>query len=241
MPKSAADAIARTAKWCRIFRGNRRAARAHCCRHRHDAVLPNPAEYRAWCFAGSHRAMSGHGVATALLAKVESAPRERSVPPRFTQQNAWRRKAANCEDGNGWALRRLKLSRSTHLRLSTSKPKLGPLIERMRTKGRIPPMLGLSRSMKQMRPPYCKCILTRWAASAASCIGRFGDEGWPLSPRYSCVLLVGDRVKGCILAHRVAADVAAVDANILDPSVRGGWANVWLKLEATRGADSVRD
>ena len=27
-----------------------------------------------------------------------------------------------------------------------------------------------------------------------------------------------------------------VDANILDPSVRGGWANLWLKLEATRGA-----
>ena len=34
----------------------------------------------------------------------------------------------------------------------------------------------------------------------------------------------------------IDADTIAVDANIVDPSVRGTWANVWLKLEATRGA-----
>src|SRR4029078_9488659 len=55
-------------------------------------------------------------------------------------------------------------------------------------------------------------------------------------PRYSRVLLVDGRVKGCILAHRAAAEVAAVDADIVAPTLRGGWANVWLKLEATRGA-----
>jgi hypothetical protein len=27
-----------------------------------------------------------------------------------------------------------------------------------------------------------------------------------------------------------------VDANIVAPEIRGSWANVWLKLEATRGA-----
>jgi hypothetical protein len=48
--------------------------------------------------------------------------------------------------------------------------------------------------------------------------------------------LVGNKAKGCILAHRADKETAVVDADIVDPGLRGGWANVWLKLEATRGA-----
>jgi hypothetical protein len=55
-------------------------------------------------------------------------------------------------------------------------------------------------------------------------------------PRYSRVLLVGDQTMGCILAHRRDQHTAVVDADIVHPRLRGGWANVWLKLEATRGA-----
>jgi hypothetical protein len=55
-------------------------------------------------------------------------------------------------------------------------------------------------------------------------------------PRYSRVLLIDGRVKGCVLAHRVDKTTARVDANIVDPSLRGGWANIWLKLEASEHA-----
>jgi hypothetical protein len=33
--------------------------------------------------------------------------------------------------------------------------------------------------------------------------------------------------------------VASVDANIVVPEFRNGWANLWLKLEATQGASSL--
>jgi hypothetical protein len=57
--------------------------------------------------------------------------------------------------------------------------------------------------------------------------------------RYSRVLIVGNRVVGCILGHRKARHVAAVDAIIVKPEFRGVWANLWLKLEAAGGAQSV--
>jgi hypothetical protein len=63
-----------------------------------------------------------------------------------------------------------------------------------------------------------------------------GSDAGAFHPRYSRVLMVGEAVMGCILAHRRDKDTAVVDADIVDPSLRGGWANVWLKLEATRGA-----
>jgi hypothetical protein len=50
------------------------------------------------------------------------------------------------------------------------------------------------------------------------------------------VLLVDGKVVGCILAHRKDADTAIVDADVVKSCLRGGWANIWLKLEATRGA-----
>jgi hypothetical protein len=34
-------------------------------------------------------------------------------------------------------------------------------------------------------------------------------------------------------------NVAIVDAAIVAPELRGGWANVWLKLEATRAARAL--
>ena len=62
-----------------------------------------------------------------------------------------------------------------------------------------------------------------------------GDVHGAFAARYSRVLLVDGRVVGCILGHRVARDIVHVDANIIAPEIRGSWANVWLKLEATRG------
>ena len=49
-------------------------------------------------------------------------------------------------------------------------------------------------------------------------------------------MLVDERVVGFILGHRVSREIVHVDANVIAPDVRGSWANVWLKLEATQGA-----
>jgi GNAT superfamily N-acetyltransferase len=115
--------------------------------------------------------------------------------------------------------------------------KLGPLVDRMRARGRIPSNAHISPLYKVNAASVLQQHLDQMGGERGELYRKIQGKGvGAFHPRYSCVLLVDGRVKGCILAHRVAADVAAVDANILDPSVRGGWANVWLKLEATRGA-----
>ncbi len=50
------------------------------------------------------------------------------------------------------------------------------------------------------------------------------------------MLVVEGQTVGFILAHRADRETAYVDANVLHPTMRNRWANVWLKLEATRGA-----
>ncbi len=114
---------------------------------------------------------------------------------------------------------------------------LTPLFERMRAKGRIPAEASIVPLYEANAAAVLQLHLDQMGGDRGELYRKIRGQGaGAFHPRYSRVLIVDGRVKGCILAHRVAADIAAVDANILDPEVRGGWANVWLKLEATRGA-----
>ena len=51
-------------------------------------------------------------------------------------------------------------------------------------------------------------------------------------PKYSRVMLLDGRVVGFSLGRVGADGVCDVDAHVLHPSVRMGWANLWLKMEA---------
>ena len=51
-------------------------------------------------------------------------------------------------------------------------------------------------------------------------------------PKYSRVMLLDGRVVGASLGRIGADGVCEVDAHVLHPSVRMGWANLWLKIEA---------
>jgi hypothetical protein len=114
---------------------------------------------------------------------------------------------------------------------------LSPLIDRMRARGRIPADARIVPLYEANAGAVLQLHLDQLGGDRGELYRKIRGQGaGAFHPRYSRVLLVDERVKGCILAHRVGPDVAAVDANILDPSIRGGWANVWLKLEATRGA-----
>ena len=51
-------------------------------------------------------------------------------------------------------------------------------------------------------------------------------------PKYSRIILLDGRVVGASLGRILADGVCEVDAHVLHPSVRMGWANLWLKMEA---------
>jgi N-acetylglutamate synthase-like GNAT family acetyltransferase len=51
-------------------------------------------------------------------------------------------------------------------------------------------------------------------------------------PTYSRVLLLDGRVMGFTLGRILPGGVCEIDANVVHPSLRLGWANLWLKYEA---------
>jgi hypothetical protein len=59
-----------------------------------------------------------------------------------------------------------------------------------------------------------------------------GEGPEPFDPQYSRVLLLDGRVVGFTLGRIHPDGVCHIDANVLHPSVRLGWANLLLKFEA---------
>ena len=177
------------------------------------------------------------GIATALLTHLEKAARQA-----FDAQALYA--AARVEDGSeamqGWrwlGFEAIEKVEDHELPTARFESELGPLVDRMRAKGRIPADARIIPLYEANAAAVLQLHLDQMGGDRRELYRKIRGQGvGAFHPRYSRVLLVDGRVKGCILAHRAAADVAAVDANILDPSIRGGWANVWLKLEATRGA-----
>lgn len=51
-------------------------------------------------------------------------------------------------------------------------------------------------------------------------------------PQYSRVLLLNEQVVGFTLGRIHPGGVCEIDSNVIHPSVRLGWANLWLKFEA---------
>jgi len=116
-------------------------------------------------------------------------------------------------------------------------PRLGILVERMRARGRIPARAEVIPLYRANAPAVLQLHLAHMGGDRAELYRKLRGKGvGAFHPRYSRVLLVNDAVKGCVLAHRESKHAARVDAVIVDPALRGGWANAWMKLEASRRA-----
>jgi hypothetical protein len=123
------------------------------------------------------------------------------------------------------------------LPLSQFEPMLVPLVERLRERGRIPASAHIIPLYQAHLPGVLQLHLDNMGGDRGELYRKLRGQGaGAFHPRYSRVLMVDSQIRGCILAHRKDKETAVVDANIIDPSVRGTWANIWLKLEATRGA-----
>ena len=123
------------------------------------------------------------------------------------------------------------------LPLDQFEPRLAPLVERMQNQNRIPTAARIIPLYESNKGAVLNLHLDNLGGDRADLYRKLCGRGsGAFHPRYSRVLLVDDRVVGCILAHRKDGNTAIVDADIVSSTLRGGWANVWLKLEATRGA-----
>lgn len=119
-------------------------------------------------------------------------------------------------------------------------PRLAPLVEWMRRSGEIPEDARIIPLYAANHADVLQLHLDHLGGDRESLDRRLRGEGrGAFHPRYSRVIVLGEQVAGCILCRRKSQTVAVVDANIVVPELRGGWANVWLKLEATQLALSL--
>jgi GNAT superfamily N-acetyltransferase len=123
------------------------------------------------------------------------------------------------------------------LPLAQFEPRLAPLVERLRERGRLPAAAQIIPLYQANLAAVLRLHLDNLGGDRGELYRKLRGQGaGAFHPRYSRVLVVDGVVKGCILAHRRDRETAVVDADVVEPGLRGGWANVWLKLEATRGA-----
>jgi GNAT superfamily N-acetyltransferase len=178
----------------------------------------------------------GHGIGTALVRDLETAARRAGAAALY----AARRALEGSDEMRGWVSLGFVPCETVQehtLPLDQFEPQLAPLLDRMRERGRIPPTARITPLYQANLPAVLQLHLDHLGGNRGELYRKLrGDGAGAFHPRYSRVLVVGDKTLGCILAHRYDQETAAVDADIVDPSLRGGWANVWLKLEATRGA-----
>lgn len=181
----------------------------------------------------------GYGVARGMLTHLEDAARVRCVQAFYGAKRA----DAGSDKLAGW--RRLGFTPCEKveehlLPLAEFEPRLAPLLVRFQRQGRIPQSANIVPLYRSNLSEVLQLHLDCMGGDRGVLFRKLRSEGaGAFHPRYSRVLTIDGRTLGCILAHRADQETAVVDANILDPRLRGGWANVWLKLEATRGAMSL--
>jgi N-acetylglutamate synthase-like GNAT family acetyltransferase len=115
--------------------------------------------------------------------------------------------------------------------------RLVPLVERMRANGRIPANAQVLHLYQADMASVLRLHLDHMGGDQRVLTRKLRGLGpGAFLPRQSKVLLIDGKVKGCLLASRVTKETIVVDANIVEPNLRGGWANAWLKLESFLGA-----
>jgi GNAT superfamily N-acetyltransferase len=122
------------------------------------------------------------------------------------------------------------------MELARFEPELQPLIDRVRQRGRIPERARMIPLYQADPQAVLQLHLDYLGGDTLNLSRRLRGEGRDgFLPQYSRVLVVDDVVRGCLLGHRGNADTMVIDANIVDATLRSGWAAVWLRLEAARG------
>jgi GNAT superfamily N-acetyltransferase len=176
------------------------------------------------------------GLGRSLLAALEAEARRHGSEALYAVQKV----ELDGEEMRGWSWLGFLPCEQVHhhvLELDKFEPRLAPLYDRLKRRGRIPESARIVSLYEADANEVTQLHVAQLGGDPTTLLRRIRGEGPDaFAPRHSRVLLVDGRVMGIILGHRTSRDVVHVDADVVDPVLRGGWANVWLKLEATREA-----
>ena len=177
----------------------------------------------------------GRGIARQLVARLALAASAAGARALY----AAKRVELHSDEMRAWealGFSRCETVERHRLPVARIEEQLAPLLTRIRAGGRVPASAQMIPLYRSNLPAVLQLHLDHLGGDRTDLDRRLRGRGaLAFLPLHSRVLLVDDKVRGCILGHRADADTIVVDANIIHPSIRGGWANAWLKLEAARG------
>jgi GNAT superfamily N-acetyltransferase len=169
-----------------------------------------------------------------------------------TTMYTWNVFDAGCADALVWnamGFRERVVLSEQEVSLRNMAARLGSLHERAVERGRIPADARLI-SLADITPAQFEQLVdlhVRHLGGTAASVRAFLRSRMPpdSDARFSLVLLRGERAIGFELTRLVNEKVCLCDTEVIEPSHRGRWANVWLKLEPCRrllavGAEVVR-
>jgi len=149
--------------------------------------------------------------------------------PHGASADAWR--ALGFDQPLDCPLNRIDATRTVEL--------LQPLFDRLQRRGGIPAEARIV-FLREADPDQIVDLVTTYLAGVGireKLKDRLlGSHPAPVDPVLSRVLLHGDQVVGVMLARPLNSHTVVVEVNVVHPRVRGRWANVWLKLDATSRA-----
>jgi N-acetylglutamate synthase-like GNAT family acetyltransferase len=180
-----------------------------------------------------------HGVGAALCDGLITLSRQQGMQAIY----AARRVEVDSPESHGWRFLGFTPCETVEehvLPLDEFVPRLEPLVDSLRRRGRIPADAQIIPLHAADKAQVLQLHLDHMGGERGPLYQKICGHGpGAFHQRHSRVLMLGDRVAGCILTHLQPERIAVVDANIVAPDLRGNWANVWLKLEATRGALAI--
>lgn len=179
------------------------------------------------------------GIGGAMLRSLHQAAEGANAEAMY----AMRKVEAATDEEQGWrwlGFQPLETVVYHELPLEAIELRLAPLQDWLNAKQAIPENAKIIALCDADREAVADLHVATLGGDRNSLLKRMRGEGLgAYHPLYSRVLVVDGKTKGCILAHRESEELAVVDANVLATDLRGGWANLWLKLEATRGAANL--
>ena len=182
------------------------------------------------------------GIARAMIGHVVAQAAAHGVP----HLHAWDWVEPDSEPARAWAAlgfspARRKLEYEADIERASST--LIPLYRQVRESGYIPPTAAIV-ALGEADPDAVARLHVDYLGGTRRLLMPLLTGAAPdrYHPKYSRVMLLDGRVVGASLGRVHADGVCEVDAHVLHPSVRMGWANLWLKMEAAERllADGIR-
>lgn len=188
-----------------------------------------------WRRRGVGRALAAMAARLSAARGAEALYAWNKVSPASDEAQAWR--SIGFDQAIESSLTRIDATRTIDM--------LEPLVRRLRERGQIPADAMLV-PLADANPDEVVELVTSFLAGAGTEVEMknrlTGNHPRPPETRLSRALLYRGRVAGVMIGTPVNKHVGLIEVNVVHPALRGGWANAWLKLEATRaGRDGGYD